>query len=73
MTGSSDAHSARLIGKGRTYFAGNRGVQSLRSAVEHGFVQGAESYWTLRESLHYRWSLVRAIIRNRIRHRGSVN
>ncbi len=73
MTGSSDAHSARLVGKGRTYFAGNRGVRSLHSAIRNGFVHGAEGYWTLSESLHYRWTLAKAIVRNALRRRGSVN
>jgi len=73
MTGSSDAHVASLVGKGRTYFAGNHGVVSLRTALQHGFAQGAEGYWTAREKLAYRWHLARAIVRNLLGRNGSVN
>lgn len=72
-TGSSDAHDARLIGKGKTYFAGNRGVVSLYSGLEHGFVEGAEGYWSTREKLTYRIGLLKAIIKNSLTKRGSVN
>jgi predicted metal-dependent phosphoesterase TrpH len=73
MTGSSDAHSAQFIGKGRTYFAGNQGVASCRSSIEHGFIQGAEGYWRFREKIRYRINLAKAIFRNVRRKRGSVN
>jgi len=73
MTASSDAHSALLVGKGRTYFGGNLGVSSCRSAIEHGFVQGAEGYWRTREKIGYRIALAKAIWRNFRQRRGSIN
>ncbi len=73
MTGSSDAHSASFIGKGRTYFGGNQGVASCRSALEFGFVHGAEGYWRTREKLNYRIQLAKAIFRNFRKRRGSIN
>lgn len=73
MTGSSDAHTARFVGKGRTYFAGNLGVSSLQLGLQHGFVHGAEGYWRFREKLLYRVMLAKAILRNLFRRRGSVN
>lgn len=73
MTGSSDAHSAKLVGKGRTYYAGNQGVSSLRLGLEHGFVHGAEGYWRFREKILYRMTLARNIFRNLFKRRSSVN
>lgn len=73
VTGSSDAHIATLVGKGRTYFAGNKGPVSLRTGIIHGFTHGAEAYWTLREKTAYYFNLIRAIIRNGLLRRGSVN
>ena len=73
MTASSDAHSAALIGKGKTFFAGNQGVVSLRSGIQHGFIQGAEGYWRTKEKIHYRVALAKAIFRNWRKKRGSVN
>ncbi len=73
ITGSSDAHDARLIGKGRTYFAGNSGVTSLFSGLQHGFVEGAEGYWSFGEKFAYRIGLLRAIAANFLIRRGSVN
>ncbi len=73
MTGSSDAHSAAFIGKGKTYFGGNLGVASCRSALEHGFVHGAEGYWRTREKIDYRIQLAKAVWRNFRKRRGSIN
>lgn len=73
MTASSDAHSAALVGKGRTYFGGNMGVSSCRSALEQGFVQGSEGYWRTREKISYRIALAKAIWRNFRQRRGSIN
>jgi predicted metal-dependent phosphoesterase TrpH len=73
MTGSSDAHSAAFIGKGRTYYGGNLGVTSCRSAIEYGFVQGAEGYWRTREKISYRIQLAKAVARNFLKRRGSIN
>lgn len=63
LTGGSDAHRAALVGKGRTYFAGNEGVSSLRDALEQGCVLAGEAYWTLGEMLQYRYGLLRGILR----------
>ena len=73
VTGSSDAHVAELIGKGRTYYSGNDGVVSLRTGLIHGFTHGAEGYWSSREKLRYYAHLVRAIVVNMLLRRGSVN
>jgi hypothetical protein len=73
MTGSSDAHCADFIGKGRTYFGGNEGVLSCRTAIQHGFIQGAEGYWRFREKLKYRTQLAKAIFRNLLGKKGSIN
>lgn len=73
MTGSSDAHSARFVGKGRTYFAGNLGVTSLQLGLQHGFVTGAEGYWRTSEKIRYRVALAKAVVRNLFGKRGSVN
>ena len=73
VTGSSDAHVADLIGKGRTYYAGNEGVVSLRTGLVHGFTRGAEGYWTTREKLSYYAHLAKALCKNVVLRRGSVN
>jgi predicted metal-dependent phosphoesterase TrpH len=73
VTGSSDAHIAALVGKGRTWFGGNEGVVSLQSAMAHGFTQGSEGYWSTREKLAYYSHLFIALARNTIRRYGSVN
>jgi predicted metal-dependent phosphoesterase TrpH len=73
VTGSSDAHVADLVGKGRTYFAGNQGVLSLRNALRFGFTHGAEGYWKTGEKLVYYTMLIRSVLRNAIRGFGSVN
>jgi hypothetical protein len=73
VTGSSDAHKAHFIGKGRTYWAGNEGVLSLYKAFQHGFTLGAEGYWTTSEKISYYRHLIWAILRNRIRKLGSIN
>ena len=73
VTGSSDAHGARFVGKGRTYFAGNAGVRSLHTSLDQGLTLGAEGYWKTSEKLAYRWHLTKAIVRNLLRRNGSVN
>ena len=73
MTGSSDAHSAAFIGKGRTYYGGNLGVSSCKAGIEHGFIQGAEGYWRFKEKVSYRIALAKAIVRNLRKRQGSVN
>ncbi len=67
LTASSDAHGARFIGKARTYFPGNQGVLSLRLALQHGFVAGAEGYWSTRDKLAYRIGLGKAVLRRLLR------
>ncbi len=73
VTGSSDAHHAAFVGKGKTYFAGNQGVESLRLALLHGFTKGAEGYWKTQEKITYYRHLMTSIARNRITRFGSVN
>ncbi len=73
VTGGSDAHNARFVGKGKTYFAGNHGVVSLKRALHYGFTQGAEGYWKTSEKLLYYSTLMRAIVRNAVKKVGSVN
>lgn len=73
VTGSSDAHQAIFVGKGKTYYAGNQGVVSLRLSLELGFTRGAEGYWKTREKLRYYTHLVRSVARNALGHFGSVN
>ena len=73
VTGGSDAHIAELVGKGRTCFAGNEGVVSLRTGIIHGFTHGSEGYWTTREKVSYYFHLIRAIVANGLLRRGSVN
>jgi predicted metal-dependent phosphoesterase TrpH len=63
LTGGSDAHRAELVGKGKTYFAGNQGVLSLREAICQGAVLAGENYWTLGEICRYRYGLLRAVVR----------
>ncbi len=73
VTGSSDAHNSRFVGKGRTYYSGNEGVVSLQKALALGFTHGSEGYWKTSEKLIYYSELVRALLLNRIRKNGSVN
>jgi predicted metal-dependent phosphoesterase TrpH len=73
VTGGSDAHNARFVGKGKTYYAGNEGIASLRHSLLYGFTQGAEGYWKTREKVVYYLTLVRNIIRNVSRGNASVN
>ena len=63
LTGGSDAHRAEMVGKGRTFFAGNRGVVSLRDALRQGAVVAGENYWTMAEIFRYRFGLARAVLR----------
>jgi predicted metal-dependent phosphoesterase TrpH len=74
MTGSSDAHYAGFVGKGRTYYAGNNGVDSLYSNLKLGYTRGSESYWKFKEKIYYRLLLLKGIIKNGIfSKRNSVN
>lgn len=73
VTGGSDAHLAVFVGKGRTYFAGNEGVVSLRRSLLYGFTLGAEGYWKTGEKILYHTRLVKAIISNFFHRQGSVN
>ena len=66
MTGSSDAHYAGFVGKGRTYYAGNNGVDSLYSNLKSGFTRGSEAYWKFREKIYYRILLIKGILKNGI-------
>ena len=73
VTGSSDAHKAQFVGKGKTYWAGNEGVVSLYKAFEYGFTQGAEGYWKTSEKIAYYQHLIISIIKNKLKKFGSVN
>ena len=73
VTGSSDAHVARFVGKGRTYYAGNEGVVSLKNSLTFGFTKGSEAYWKSSEKFLYYTRLLKAIFINLIKHKGSVN
>lgn len=73
VTGSSDAHSALFVGKGKTYYAGNEGVLSLYKSLAYGFTQGAEAYWKTSEKMLYYARLISAVFRNAVTHSGSVN
>jgi len=73
VTGSSDAHHARFVGKGRTYYSGNQGALSLRKAFRYGFTMGAEAYWKTSEKFLYYSELIRSIVKNRWYKFSSVN
>lgn len=73
VTGGSDAHYAAFVGKGKTYYAGNEGILSLRNSLHYGFTQGSEAYWKTGEKMHYYFRLVRAVARNSFQRFGSVN
>jgi len=73
VTGGSDAHLAEFVGKGRTYFAGNQGVLSLRLSLQLGFTSGAEGYWKTREKINYHGRLIKGILSNVFHREGSVN
>ena len=73
MTGSSDAHYAGFVGKGRTFYSGNSGVDSLNLMLKLGMTRGSESYWKFKEKLHYRMLLYKGILRSIFKHRNSVN
>ncbi len=72
-TGSSDAHLAAFVGKGKTYWAGNEGIISLRRAFDFGLTTGAEAYWKTSEKFLYYGHLIRAVIKNRLLKNDSVN
>ena len=73
VTGGSDAHAARFVGKGKTYFAGNEGILSLRNSLLYGFTKGAEAYWKTSEKVSYYIRLINAVIKNAFKKFGSVN
>jgi len=73
VTGGSDAHAAGFVGKGKTYYGGNEGILSLYHSLQLGFTRGAEGYWRTREKIHYYARLIRAMIRNAVYKKGSVN
>lgn len=73
VTGGSDAHWARFVGKGKTYYGGNEGVLSLYHSLQLGFTKGAEGYWRTREKIFYYVRLVMSMIRNASQKKGSVN
>ena len=73
VTGGSDAHVAAFVGKGKTYYGGNEGILSLRNSLFYGFTRGAEGYWKTREKFHYYIKMVMAMVRNRVKRKGSVN
>jgi len=73
VTGGSDAHTAIFVGKGKTYYAGNEGIVSLRNSLLYGFTRGAESYWKTSEKIVYYIRLVKSIIKNIFKQSGSVN
>ena len=73
VTGSSDAHVAGFVGKGKTYYGGNEGILSLYHSLQLGFTRGAEGYWRMREKIHYYVRLIMAMVRNASQKKGSVN
>lgn len=73
VTGGSDAHSALFVGKGRTYYAGNEGILSLRRSLTYGFTKGAEGYWKTHEKIRYYLRFLISILRNSLKQSGSVN
>lgn len=73
VTRSSDAHSAMLVGKRKTYYAGNEAIVSLRKSLHYGFTRGAEAYWKTKEKVSYYLKLGRAIVKNSFRRFGSLN
>ncbi len=73
VTGSSDAHSAKFVGKGKTYYAGNNGIVSLRNSILYGFTQGSEEYWRTSEKISYYFMLGSSILKNFIKKKQSVN
>ncbi len=73
VTGSSDAHMARLVGMGRTYYSGNEGILSLYKNLKFGCSLGAEQYWKTKDKILYYLKLINAIIRNLLNKNESVN
>ncbi len=73
VTGSSDAPCAKFVGKGKTYFAGNEGLKSLKESLVYGFTQGAEGYWKFSEKILYFSQLVKSTIKNSIKRLSSIN
>ncbi len=73
VTGSSDAHTAALVGKGKTYYAGNYGVSSLYTMLKLGQTQGSEGYWTFAEKMIYRMKFTKNIFLNILKKFPSIN
>ena len=73
ITGSSDAHFAGFVGKGKTYYSGNYGVSSLYAMLKLGLTQGSEGYWTFSEKIIYRMRFIKTLTRNIIKKFPSIN
>lgn len=73
ITGSSDAHFAAFVGKGKTYYSGNYGVFSLYAMLKLGLTQGSEGYWKFSEKMLYRMRFTKNIIKNIIKKFPSIN
>lgn len=73
VTGGSDAHRAMFVGKGRTYYAGNQGILSLREALRSGFTMGAEGYWKTHEKAYYYWTVLKAVYRKLFQEKKPIN
>ncbi len=73
VTGSSDAHFAGFVGKGKTYYSGNYGVSSLYAMLKLGLTQGSEGYWKFSEKMIYRIRFAKNLIRGIIKKIPSIN
>jgi predicted metal-dependent phosphoesterase TrpH len=73
ITGSSDAHTAAFVGKGKTYYSGNYGVDSLYAMLKLGLTEGCEGYWTFSEKMLYRMRFIKSLIRNVLKKFPSIN
>ena len=73
VTGSSDAHFAAFVGKGKTFYSGNYGVSSLYAMLKLGLTQGSEGYWTFSEKMLYRMRFAKNLIRNILNKFPSIN
>lgn len=62
ITGGSDAHQARFVGMGRTFYPGNEGILSLYKGILNGLTQGAAQYWSRGDKLHYYHHLAKEVI-----------
>ncbi|KAA3616656.1 MAG: PHP domain-containing protein [Calditrichaeota bacterium] len=62
ITGGSDAHHARFVGMGLTYYPGNDGILSLYNGILNGLTQGAAAYWSLEDKLFYYHHLIKEVV-----------